>query len=269
MSITAVKKKKLDYTSPIVSSGGANGQRRVFIGTAMRGVVRAEWALSRFGQIIPCNWAASDYIHWMNSFAPIGYEIANAQNIIVKHFLESGAKWLLMLEDDVMLPPNGFLLYNEYMRKEKIPVVSGLYFTKTSPPEPLVYRGRGNSYYWKWKIGDKVWVDGAPTGCLLIHRTILDVLWKECQEYDAQGFKTRRVFEFPEKMWYDPEKGNRKEVGTSDLEFCTKLKDREIFKKAGWPKYQRMRYPILCDTRICCEHITLDGKRYPLKGDAW
>jgi hypothetical protein len=42
------------------------------------------------------------------------------------------------------------------MHQGDIPMLSGLYFTKSLPAEPLIYRGRGNSYYKKWKFGDKV-----------------------------------------------------------------------------------------------------------------
>jgi hypothetical protein len=257
------------YRYPIMNSGEKPGHR-LFIATPARGYVRMEWALARFGQIIPTNWQHADYVQMMNMFAPIGYEIADAQNIIVKAFLDNGSEWLFLLEDDVILPPNGFILLNEYIRSRKVPVVSGLYFTKSSPPEPLIYRGRGNSYFTGWKIGDKVWCDGVPTGCLLIHRTILEALWKESQPYVAKGtVQTRRVFEFPELLWFDPEKGLRKEVGTSDLKFCQKLKDLNIFEKAGWKRYSKMEYPLLVDTRLFCKHISPEGKIYPLEGDRY
>ena len=76
-----------------------------------------------------------------------------------------------------------------------VPVVSGLYFTRGYPSEPLVYRGRGNGYYGDWRIGDKVWADGVPTGCLLIHCSILRAMWKDSEEYQVSGQTLRRVFE--------------------------------------------------------------------------
>src|SRR3990172_6136700 len=90
--------KKLQYRMPIIKGGG--GQKKILIGTRMRGVIRAEWALARFGQIIPCNWSQVDQLQWIDSFAPIEHEIANAQNIIVKGFIEGNYEWLFLLEDD-------------------------------------------------------------------------------------------------------------------------------------------------------------------------
>ena len=69
------------------------------------------------------------------------------------------------IDHDVILPPDTFLKINDYMRTAEFPVVSGLYFCKGSHPEPLIFRGRGNSYYDDWKKGDKVMVDGIPMGC--------------------------------------------------------------------------------------------------------
>ena len=261
-------KKSKTYSVPIIK--GRGGQKRVLIGTPMRGVLRAEWAMARWGQIIPCNWSQTDHIHWVNSFAPIEHEIANAQNIIVKAFIENNFEWLLLLEDDVILPPNALVIYNEYMRKCKIPIVSGLYCTKSSPPEPLIFRGRGNSFYSDWKLGDKVWCDGVPTGCLLIHNSILREVWNISREYNAGGIITREVFKFPQNVFYDPETlCIQKESGTSDLFFCETVMKKGIFEKAGWSRFQKMKYPFLVDTRICCKHITLDGKQYPLPEEPW
>ena len=55
-------------------------------------------------------------------------------------------EWLFLLEHDNVLAANdAFVRLNTYMRGAKYPVVSGLYFTRGYPSEPLVYRGRGNS----------------------------------------------------------------------------------------------------------------------------
>ena len=208
------------YRSSINKNNG-KWMNKIMIGTPSRGIIRMEFALARFGQVIPCNWSATDCIQWMNTYAPLQYLVPDAQNLIVKTIIDKGFEWLLLIEDDNLLPPDCFLRINDYMRSAKVPVVSGLYFTKSSPSEPLVYRGRGSSFYADWKMGDKVWCDGVPTGCLLIHASILEAIWKESPEYTVNGQVTRRVFENPEKVWTDPETGGTHQlVGTSDLRFC-------------------------------------------------
>ena len=71
------------------------------------------------------------------------------------------------------------MLLNERMMRNRVPVWSGLYFTKTFPSEPIIYRGHGNSYFTNWKLGENVWVDGLPMGCTMIHRDILQVMYEE------------------------------------------------------------------------------------------
>lgn len=239
---------------------------RILIGTPSSGLVRMEWVLARFGQVIPTNWSATDAIQWISTFAPMKYLVADAQNLIVRTLIEKDFEWLLLIESDNLLPPDAFIRINRYMLDGKIPIVSGLYFTKSDPPEPLLYRGRGNSYYQDWKMGDKVWVDGVPTGTLLIHNSILKAMWKESPEYIINGQITRRVFQTPEKVWQDPESGGyHLVVGTSDLAWCERVMKEEFFRKAGWPKYQKMKYPFLIDTNIFIKHIDESGRQFPIK----
>lgn len=236
----------------------------VFIATPCTGLVRMEWAMARFGQIIPCNWGYKMGVSWMPNYAPMGYLVADAQNLIVKRFIEDGScEWLLLIEQDNILPSDCFLRLNEYMRSRKVPVISGLYFTKSVPAEPMVYRGRGNSFYSNWKVGDKVWVDAVPTGCILIHKKILDILWKESPEYKAGDQTTRRVFLTPESSWHDPAVGINNSVGTSDMEFCSRLILAKVFERAGWPDLQKTQFPFLIDTNIKVGHITESGTIYP------
>lgn len=240
---------------------------KVFIGTACTGLVRMEWAMARFGQIIPCNWGFKSGVSWIPNYAPMGYLVADAQNLIVKRFMEDKCDWLLLIEQDNILPPDCFLRLNEYMRSADVPVVSGLYFTKSSPAEPMVYRGRGNSYYTDWKVGDRVWVDAVPTGCILIHRSIIEVLWNESPEYNAGDQKTRRVFHTPETCWHDPQYGVNNNSGTSDIEFCSRLMYSDAFKKAGWAEYQKKEFPFLIDTNIRVNHITDSGQIFPSQAE--
>jgi len=237
-------------------------KRRLLISTPTLGLVRYEWYHARSGQVIPVNWQAF-------GFDPMGYSIDDAYNLIVYHAL--GVKkttWLLTIEDDVIPPPDAFKRISEYMDSEKIPIVSGLYYTKSLPAEPLVFRGRGNGSFYNWELGEKIWCDGLPMGFLLIHTSILRWMWDNTEEYQIHtGEKIHRVFETPRNIWFDKSGAYQRQEGTQDLYFFDRLTEWDVLKKTGWSKIARKKYPLLCDTNIFCWHIDrMTGKQYPLEG---
>jgi len=253
----------------IIEDSGSQYSNRIMVATATTGLVRFEWAAARYGQMIPTNWSQVSYsIHvpgslWLDHYVS-GHLVADAQNIIVKKAIEKDFEWLLLWEHDVIAPEDSMIKLNNYIRDEQIPVVSGLYYTRSRPSEPLVYRGRGTGAFNKFKIGEKVWCDGVPTGFLLIHMGILREMWKESSEYMAKNELTRRVFDTPRNLWFDPESGHYNSLsGTSDLDCCSRVMNGGYFKKAGWGKYQRKKYPFLVDTSIFCRHINPDGEVFP------
>lgn len=253
------------YRTTTIDSGSTSFMNRLLVFTPTRGTVRMEWVAARYGQIIPTNWSMITLQLFLDSFIPIQYSVADAQNLACKEVVEKNYEWMLMIEDDTMPPPDAFIRFNKYMQKGDIPVVSGLYFTKSEPAEPLVYRGRGNSTYTNWKIGDTVWCDGVPTGMLLIHGDIIRAMWNESEEYTTHGLKTRRVFHTPADMWFDESIGQLKsETGTSDLKWCSDVIKGKFLEKAGFPEIQKKKYPFLVDTNIFCLHISPEGTKYPL-----
>lgn len=253
-----------NYTTTIQDSGDPGYVNRLLVATPTTGTVRIEWVQARYGQIIPTNWSVVQMLQFMNSYVPLRYQVADAQNLIVKEALEKDFEWLFLLEHDVLLPPDGFIQINEYIRTKRHPVVSGLYYTRSRPSEPIIYRGRGNSYYADWKLGDKVWCDGVPTGALLIHCSILKAMWVDSEEYMLGDIKTRRVFDTPRAMWIDPATGAfNTSSGTSDLDWCTRVMTGGYFEKAGWAEYQNMRYPFLLDSQLFCKHININGEQFP------
>ncbi len=261
---TPNKEQYYDFTSKLIKNSGP-WKHRFAIGTPVTGLVRIEWMLARYGQLIPTNWSMADLLQWIPTTAPLQYLVSDAQNLIVRSAVQQDIEWLFLLEQDNVLPPNTFWRLNEYMRKKDVPVVSGLYFTKSNPPEPMIYRGVGNSYYDKWKMGDRVWCDGVPTGTLLVHMSILREMWNDSPEYKVGDQVTRRVFTEPSKIWFDPTRGVMvASTGTSDLAWCEKVKKEHYFAKAGWDKYDKMNYPFLVDTNIFVRHIDQDGRQYPL-----
>lgn len=251
-----------------IIDSGKSPREKLLITTPTLGIVRMEWALARYGQVIPPNFSC--VTNPISALVPIRYLVADAQNIATQMAVQGGFDWLFLHEDDVILPPGTFLKLNSYIRKAEVPVVSGLYYLKAEPTEPILYRGRGNSYYGDWKLGQKVWVDGVPTGCLLIHVSLLKLMYEESEEYIAfenapNAVKCRKVFETPAKTWYDPESTRfQSELGTSDLQWCTRVMKENVLRRAGWPKIARKKYPFLVDTTILCKHIDLaTGKQYP------
>lgn len=238
---------------------------RILVGTAVTGLVRIEWVGARYSQLIPVNWSQVQMNEAMSGYYPLRYQVAEAQNLIVKKCVELDFEWLFLLEHDVMLPDNALLILNEYMQEAKIPIVSGLYYTRSRPSEPLVFRGRGNSIYTDWKMGDKVWCDGVPTGCLLIHHSILREMWNDSPEYIVKGQVARRLFVTPRHVLVDPETGRHNtQSGTSDLDWCDRVMKGNYFERAGWVDFcEDMANPFLVDTRLFCKHINMDGEQFP------
>jgi hypothetical protein len=239
---------------------------RLLISVPMTGLVRAEWCIARWGQVIPCNWSHSDHVSWMNQYTPLGYAVAEARNLAVDKAVQRDFEWLLFIDHDVILPPDCFVKLNQYLLSGDYPVVSGLYYAKAHPPEPLIYRGRGNGYFKNWKMGDKVMVDGIPMGCTLINVKLLKAMWEDAPEYTVSGNqKIRKVFDTPYGCYQDPEKKTWDSFsGTEDLAWCNRVISGKYLAKAGWPKLAKEKYPFLMDTSIFCRHITNDGQIYPI-----
>lgn len=258
-----------EYRTVVKDSGDPGYVNRVLIATPVTGLVRVEWVMGRYGQVVPCNWSQVQMNQYVNSLYVLRYQVATAQNLIVRAAVQGEFEWLLLIEHDVILPPDAFKRFNNYMRDKQVPVVSGLYYTRHRPSEPLVYRGRGTSFYGDWKMGDLVWCDGVPTGVLLIHMGILRAMWDESEEYlvkhpGGANEVTREVFNTPREGWFDPETNQfNVSQGTSDLDWCTKVIQGRYFEKAGWHEYQEMEWPMLVDTNIFCRHINPDGEQFP------
>jgi hypothetical protein len=253
-----------EYRIVVDDSGNSTYTNRLMIGSAVTGTVRIEWVQSRYGQIIPVNWSQVEYNHTMSGYYPLRYQVADAQNMIVQFALERDFEWLLLWEHDVIAPAASMIKLNEYMQGEIVPVVSGLYYTRSRPSTPLIFRGRGVGAYSDFEPGSEVWCDGVPTGFLLIHCGILRAMWAESSEYMIGNRTVRRIFETPRHSWVaDDGPEYFSSQGTSDLDWCTRVMEGKFFEKAGWHDYQAKRWPFLVDTSLSCLHINPDGEVFP------
>jgi hypothetical protein len=194
------------------------------------------------------------------------YLVADGQNIATEQMVQGPYDWLLLWEDDVVAPLDLYCQLDEYIRKATIPVVSGLYFLKSTRAEPIIYRGSGTRCFLDFKLGDKVWVDGVPTGMLLIHRSVLELMWKESEPYQTLGGRVvRKVWETPAKIAVDEHTGSRaRQQGTSDLYWCRRVIKEKVLQRSGWSSIAKKPYPFLCDTNMLCRHIDIStGQQYP------
>jgi len=249
-----------------IRESGKNPQMRILIVTPTLGMVRVEWAISRYGQAIPCNWSTASTTLGIGFYVPMHYLVADAQNLGAAECVAKGYEWMLLWEDDVIPPLDALLQLNNYMKAGDIPVVSGLYFTKGLFSEPILYRGIGTSCYTGFKIGDKVWATGVPTGFLLIHSSILKLMFDESEDYTVlSGQRTKRIFDTQVKVYLDPKTHTYTSGrGTSDLIWCKRVMEDDVLRRAGFSKIGRKKYPFLCDTNIFCKHIDITtGKQYP------
>ena len=241
---------------------------RLMVGIPMTGLLRSEWVMARYGAIKPCNWSEVHFNQWIDQYSPINFMVADARNIIATAAVEGNFEWLLFIDHDVIIPLNFFVTINQYMIEKEVPIVGGVYFSKSVPAEPLVYRGRGTGFYNKWKMNDKVWVDGLGMGSTIIHSSILKVLYDESEVYSIGDTKARKIFETPSRIFYDPEKkAFNAQCGSEDLEFCTRIMENDVFTKAGWKKYAKKKNPFLIDTSLFSWHIDWDGIKYPARGE--
>jgi len=254
---------RTEHGTSILDINPGQWNNRLIIGSPAVGLVRMEWVNGRFGQTIPTNWSHIEYQQFMGAYYPIRYQIADAQNVIAKQVVERNFEWLLFIEHDNVLPPNTFVKLNTYIIKADVPIVGALYFTKSEPPEPMVYKEFGRGYFADFKLGEKVWVKGLPFGCTLIHGSIIRALWNESPEYVAGNCVTRRIFHHPDDSYHGSNGDFLLSQGTTDLRFCKDVVDKKIFEKAGWPQYQKKEFPFLIDTNIFVKHIDQDGVQWP------
>lgn len=260
--------KKLDFTtSNIFHNKDAEIEKKknkILIFTPTTGLVRIEWVQARYSQIIPTNWGYVDMQQHLSPWISVGYQLADAQNLMAKEVVDGDYEWVIYIEHDNLLPPDGFLRLNQYMNEQNVPVVSGLYFLKSNITEPLIYRGRGTSHFTNWKLGDRVWCDGIPFGFRLEHASLIKAAWEESEEITIGGIKTRRVFSHPSSVWFDEETGRiHTKGGTTDLEWCSRIMNDSLFKKAGWKEFHKKKNPFLVDTNIFVKHIDQNGNIWP------
>lgn len=182
-------------------------------------------------------------------------EVGEARNILVEEAINIGAEFLVFLDEDMVFPANLLqqLLYH-LQTKPDWSVVSGLYATKSHPPEPLLYMDGGKGPHYGFKYGEIVGpVLFTGSGATMIRVSDIIDAFDDCPVYDernpwtGQPMKVRRRFYTGQEDVSTPE-GLQKIGWTEDAYFYTHMKDagRKCF----------------VDTSLICGHWDKDTRTF-------
>ncbi len=191
----------------------------IVVGIPTFGMVSHYFAQARQSQQFPLVSSSMDYY-------VLGKPIAEARNEIVDYALRMDANYIYWLDDDVIPPADAFLK----LWKHQKDIINGVYWSKSNPPMPLLFRGHLDMPYLNWHVGDLIEIDAAGNGLTLVKTEVY-----------------RKISETVGGPWYSTEYGSFPGVkqtpynNTEDLYFYWKA------KQAG--------YKIWADTSVQAMHF--------------
>lgn len=129
----------------------------VVVGIPSFGMVSTYFLQARASQQFPLVSSSVDKI-------VLNRPIADARNEIVEFALAQNANYIFWLDDDVIAPPDAFLKLYRHQKD----IVNGVYWSKSNPPMPLLFRNHLEGPYWDWHVGDFIEIDAAGNGLTLV-----------------------------------------------------------------------------------------------------
>jgi hypothetical protein len=132
----------------------------------------------------------------------IGGSIAKAWNDVGEYVMDSGAEWLMLLNDDHVYPPETL----EQLLAHDVDMVTGFYLHRSFPFAPVLYdrlapQEDGQNWYHHYQPRDEesglVPIVGCGDGCVLIRRRVLEripmPIW-EISKFKADMQSTDLIF---------------------------------------------------------------------------
>jgi glycosyltransferase involved in cell wall biosynthesis len=169
-----------------------------------------------------------------------GNQIARQREKVINYWYDQNkADWLLWVDSDVVISPEGFLKLWNQKDKDERPMMTGVYFTTDNPEEPLMVPmptifnfivgdgdegGFGLTRVHPLPKDKLIQVSAAGMGYVLMHRSVVDRIRKELP--DAQFFM---------------EMGRGNKFIGEDIYFFA------LCEKAG--------VPLWCDTSVTAPHM--------------
>jgi predicted SAM-dependent methyltransferase len=152
-------------------------------------------------------------------------DIAAKRNLIAQSALNMGAKYVMYLGDDTIPPKHAFVHMLRVARLKNIGILTGLYMSRSHPPQPMIWKDYMQGPYYDWHLGDLFEIDWAGCDIMLV---------------DTEVFK--KVPEPWFSLDYVFEKGQEKPISlaTEDIYF--------------YHKARQHGFPAWCDTAVHAIH---------------
>jgi GT2 family glycosyltransferase len=195
---------------------------KVSIGTCDPGTVNGEFAFSLIQIALSRSSRLGTFVRVKGSGL-----LSKQRNRVVKKFLETKSDWLLMIDSDEVLTTEAFDKLIETAHEKDRPIVAGLVFASfdTGEPYPMplptifLDAPEGFLPLHKYDKDSIFQVDAAGTGCLLVHRSVLEAMRENADEHQGTDWCW---------FWDGPIKGDW--IG-EDLQFCRRV------RSLGFPIY--------------------------------
>ena len=160
----------------------------------------------------------------------VGKPVDEARNELVDIAIKNGAKYLMMIDDDVLVPNDALIRLFHQLHGQDEMIASGVYYTKTQPSTAIVLDKNNPGGIVNYRQGEVIHADYVGCGCMLIDMSVFDQLEKPY-------FKFNRC-----RPDIDPAMGA---VG-EDVWFCDKV--------------AALGYRVVVDTNVQCGHEDFANK---------
>lgn len=206
--------------------GIVSAQRKTSKGIALAIVSgRATCPVEMCTAIAMQSWPTNTNMLLLNRY---GMDVDEGRIACVKQAREMKMKYIWFIDDDTV-PPNDAGRHLLYLLEQngptlggKVMVAGGIYTTRCSPPEPILYMEQGAGSHWDWKVGETFKCWGIGTGCMMINLDVFDHI--------------------PEPWFKTTMEAEKKE--TDDLYFCQRVAE------AG--------FEVMAHGGILCHHYDLE-----------
>lgn len=149
------------------------------------------------------------------------YRVDIAKERLAELAISNNCDFVFFLDDDVICPPDTLIKMIRLWRSDpKYKIISGVYWSKSEPSMPLIFKGNLEGSYWDWTTDDLITVDGAGAGCLFVDTSVF-------KDMPKPWFSNQYFFEDP-RSEYDLEKWHLTDALAAEFTLGTQANKKKI-----------------------------------------